>query len=150
TRVLIIGDNSEPLGDSSHFYYTVFDQFNRTRHEWLNHFFYQGNALCHPSVLIRKKCYNECGPYGYALGIASDLDMWVRLCFKYDIYVLPEKLTRFRVRANEMNASGNRPDARIRGIFDRFQILNNFRRIETAEEFIKIFPNANVYFRWEG
>jgi GT2 family glycosyltransferase/glycosyltransferase involved in cell wall biosynthesis len=147
SQVLVIGENSEPFDDISHFYYKVFDQPNRTRYEWLNHFFYQGNALCHPSVLIRKVCFNDCGLYRYGLAQANDLDMWVRLCLKYEIYVLPEKLVRFRVRANEMNASGNRPDAYIRGAFDLFQILANYRSIKDAEEFMKIFPNAGKYIK---
>ena len=146
SKVLFIGENSEPFGDDTHFYYQVFDQPNRTRYEWLNYFFYYGNALCHPSILIRKACYTECGLYRYGLSQANDLDMWMRLCQKYDIYILPEKLVRFRIRANEMNASGNRPDVRIRGAFDRFQILSNYRDIRSAEEFIKVFPNTKDYF----
>jgi hypothetical protein len=150
SQVLFIGENSEVFGDMSHFYYKIFDQPNRTRFEWLNHFFYHGNALCHPSVLIRKVCYEDCGLYRYSLSQANDLDMWVRLCLKYDIHVLPEKLVRFRIRSNEMNASGNRPDARVRGVFDRLQILNNYRGIKNADEFIKVFPNRKEYFRADG
>lgn len=145
SNALIIGENSELLEDKSHPYYSVFDQPNRNRHEWLNFFFYHGNALCHPSVLIRKECYSECGLYRYGLAQLPDFDMWVRLCFKYDIHILPEKLVRFRVRANEANASANIPDARIRQQFELFQIYNNYRNINSAEEMIKIFPNAEKY-----
>lgn len=52
--VHLISENGAPLLDENHFYSSIFNQPNRTRQEWLNHFFHKGNALCHPSVLIRK------------------------------------------------------------------------------------------------
>lgn len=49
----IIDDDGHPFQNEDHFYSHIFEQSNRTRHEWLNHFFYHGNALCHPSVPFR-------------------------------------------------------------------------------------------------
>ena len=150
SNVLVIGENSEVFEDAAHFSYKIFDQPNRTRYEWLNHFFYQGNALCHPSVLIRRECYENCGPYRYGFGQANDFDMWVRLCLKYEIYVLPEKLVRFRILSHEMNTSGYRPETHIRGEFELFQILNNYRDIKSADEFVKVFPRSAEYFKPQG
>jgi hypothetical protein len=150
TNAMIIGEQGAPIEDKTHFYYNIFSQPNRSRYEWLNFFFYQGNALCHPSILIRKICYENCGLYRSGLAQIPDFDMWIRLCLKYEIHVLPERLVRFRVRANERNASGNRPETRIRGQFEFLQVLENYRRIITSEEFLKVFPNANRYFRQEG
>ncbi len=150
TNAMIIGERGEPFEDKTHFYYHIFDQPNRSRYEWLNFFFYHGNALCHPSVLIRRLCYENCGTYRRGLAQTPDFDMWIRLCLKYEIHVLPEKLVRFRVRSNEMNASGDRPATHIRGNFEFIQVLNNYRTIQTSEEFLKIFPNASEYFSPEG
>jgi len=141
----IIGENGEPFSDKNHSYYSIFDQPNRGRHEWLNLFFNHGNALCHPSVLIRKKCYEDCGYYRFGFTQIGDMDMWVRLCLKYEIHVLPEKLMRYRVRSNEMNLSGKRPGAHTRGQFEYLQVLNNYRKLSSFEEFIKIFPTAQKY-----
>jgi GT2 family glycosyltransferase len=150
TKALIINEDGALFQDQTHFYYNVFDQPNRTRHEWLNHFFYNYNALCHPSLLIRRQCYEDCGLYKSGLAVVPDLDMWVRLCMKYEIHVLPEKLVRFRVRENELNTSGNRPETRIRWSFEFLQILNNYRSISSIEEIIKIFPDAKQYNKPEG
>ena len=150
TQVSIIDENSDTYEDQSHYYYRIFEQHNRSRYEWLNHFFYYGNALCHPSILIRKICYEDCGLYRYGLAQIADFDMWVRLCLKYEIYILPEKLVRFRVLANEMNASGNRPDARIRGEFEFLQMYENYSEIKTPDEFMKVFPTAKKYFTPAG
>lgn len=150
TNALAIGEDSQPLNDPAHFYSTIFEQPNRTRYEWLNHFFYKGNALCHPSVLIRRQCYNECGLYRYGLSQLPDFDMWIRLCFKYEIHVLPERLVHFRVRAHEANTSGNRPEVRIRVNAEFYNILKNFLQIDTFEEIVAIFPRAQEYYRPAG
>ncbi len=149
SNALIIGEDGELFEDQAHFYYKIFDQPNRTRYEWLNYFFYHGNALCHPSVLIRKVCYDECGLYRYGLSQIPDFDMWIRLCLKYGIHVLPEKLVRFRVRKNEANTSGNRSEVHIRGQFEYLQIYSNYLLITNQDEFTSIFPNSVIYFEKE-
>ena len=57
----IIDEDGKDFMDESHYYYNIFKQPNRNRFEWLNHFFYKGNCLCCPSVLIRKECYGTLG-----------------------------------------------------------------------------------------
>lgn len=150
SNALVIGDNGETFGDESHIYYKIFDQSNRTRYEWLNYFFCHGNALCHPSVLIRKSCYEDRGLYRYGLTQTPDFDMWVRLCLKYEIHVMPEKLVRFRVLANQENASASRQDNHIRSQFEYLQVLDNYRQISSYEEMVRIFPSAEKYYRTEG
>jgi len=146
----IIGEDGGSLNDQSHPYNNLFEQPNRTRQEWLNFFFYHGNALCHPSLLIRKTCYQECGAYRYGFAQLPDFDMWVRLCLRYDIHILPEKLVRFRVRAGELNFSGDRADARIRQQFEYLQIYENYLALKSPEEIIKVFPDARKYIKPEG
>lgn len=150
SNALIIGENGEPLKDKSHPYYSVFDQPNRNRYEWLNFFFYHGNVLCHPSVLIRKDCFLECGLYRNGLIQLPDFDMWVRLCLKYEIHILNEKLIRFRIRSGEINASGDQADARIRQQFEYLQIYENYLALKSPEEIIKVFPDAQKYIKPEG
>lgn len=142
--LLVMGENGELLPEDTHSHQKLFAQPNRSRHEWLNHFFYKGNALAHPSVLIRKQCYSTCGMYRFGFPVA-DYDMWVRLCMRYEIYVLPEKLTKFRVRDNEANLSANRPASRLKGYFQWLQILRNYRTIISRDELLKIFPEAVSY-----
>ncbi|HWS40863.1 MAG TPA: glycosyltransferase, partial [Arenimonas sp.] len=145
TNTLAIGENSNPLNDPSHVYSEIFNQKNRTRYEWLSHFFYFGNALCHPSVLIRKKCYEDCGVYRYGMAQLPDFDMWIRLCLSYEIYVMSERLVRFRVRENEANASADKPEVRIRVFTESYQTLENFLKIGVASDLLKIFPSAKKY-----
>lgn len=150
SRAQIIDENGNPFQDPHHYYARAFEQPNRTRHEWLNFFFYHGNALCHPSLLIRRACYTECGLYRYGLAQLPDFDMWVRLCLKYEIHILPERLVRFRIRANEANTSGNRPEARIRWHFEFLRVLENYKLLPTMHELIKVFPAAGKFDLREG
>lgn len=150
SNALAIGEDSQPLVDAKHFYSGIFDKPNRTRQEWLRFFFSGGNALCHPSVLIRRECYAACGLYRFGLAQLPDFDMWVRLCMKYEIHVLPEKLVRFRVRDNAANASGSRPDVRIRDRSEFYYVLKHFQKIDSFEELISIFPEAKQYYRPSG
>jgi glycosyltransferase involved in cell wall biosynthesis len=149
SNALSITEDGSPLDDDEHHYFDIFNQPNRTRHEWLRFFFRHGNALCHPSVLIRKSCYADCGLYRYGLAQVCDFDMWIRLCLKYEIHVLPEKLIRFRVRDNEANASGNRPETRLRVRYEYYKLLPNYRKLSQFEDLVKVFPSAEKYDRKE-
>ena len=147
TNVTAIGEDSTPLKNEKHFYFSIFEQFNRTRFEWLNFFFNHGNALCHPSVLIRKSCYEDCGLYRFGFAQVTDFDMWIRLCLQYEIYVIPEKLVRFRVLENEANASGSRPETRIRGLYELYKLLPTYRKITHFDDLVKIFPSSAKFCR---
>ena len=144
SNAFIITENGKFLESKSNVYFQIFEQPNRSRYDWLNHFFCYGNVLCHPSVLIRKTCFEAGQPYRYGLGLLADLDLWVRLCLKHEIFVMPEKLIRYRVRANRTNASTD-PQTRIRRPFEFLQVLDNYKRIATPEELVKVFPVSQKY-----
>lgn len=142
----IINDKGLEFKDKEHFYYKIFAQPNRTRFEWLNYFFYNGNCLCHPSILARKECYEKIAPADPRYAQLGDFHRWIRICFKHEIYVMPEKLVKFRVLNNEANASGSRPETNRRLCFEFPQILRNYLEIKTVEEFLRIFPEALEYY----
>jgi len=144
-----IDQRGMPLTDESHFYYNIFGQPNRSRHEWLSYFFLNGNALCHPSVLIRKQCYVDCGAYRDILAQLTDFDMWIRLCIKYEIHVIGDRLVKFRILDSEMNASGNRPETRIRSANEHYKVLQQYRSLSRKDEIFKIFPDFISYDRGE-
>ena len=82
----------------------IFRQPNRTRAQWLRFFFEEGNALCHPSVLIRREFYVEHGLYDNRLRQLPDFQRWITLIKHHPIVVLgSEDLVRFRLLAAERN-----------------------------------------------
>ena len=138
----IINEDGKDFTDKTHFYYDIFKQPNRTRFEWLNYFFYKWNCLCHPSMLIRKECYDNTGLYDPRYAQLPDFDMWIKLCMKYEIYIMPENLIKFRIRKNEANLSGLRPETKIRGSIEFREILKNYLNIQSIDDLNGIFPNT--------
>lgn len=134
----LITDNSFP-------YLNVFNVKNRTRAEWLRHFFLTGNCLSLPSSLVRKECFDEVGRFNPFYTKILDLDLWIRLCFKYDIAILDQKLIRNRWINDEDNASGNTIKNRIQVRFEYKHSINHYLRIKTPEELLSIFPDAKQY-----
>lgn len=142
TKVTFVDETGTLIGPENYKGFYKFEKENKSRYEWLRFFFSTGNCLCHPSVLIRKKCYDEVGLYDERMANLPDLDMWVRLCLKYDIHILNEKLVRFRITADKSSASADKPSTHIRSAFDYIQILNHYLAIDDREIFLKIFPEA--------
>lgn len=143
SKAQIINEDGNIFEDTNHPYYSIFDVNNRSRYEWLNYFFYKGNCLCHPSALIRKMCYEKVGLYDERFASLPDMDLWVRICMHFDIYVMNEKLIKFRIRNNEENASGNRLENKIRYRLEYKQILKNYLNFNSLDDLQKVFPDIN-------
>lgn len=110
----------------------LFDVENRSRVEWLRHFFFLGNCLCHPTVLIRRACYEALGLYDARFAALPDLHMWIRLVAAYEIRVMPERLTAFRHVPNAGNASSTRVDNFLRFTWENPQVLKLYAELPSA------------------
>ncbi len=135
----LIDENGEPFEDTSHPYTTLFHQPNRSRFEWLRHFFYTENCLCHPTILIRAECYREIGGFNEGYAQLPDFEFWVRLCQHYEIHILPEKLIQFRMLSQDRNASGARPEVISRASWEHRHVLECFLEIDPSD-FTLVFP----------
>lgn len=140
-----IDENNDLITHEAFPYKDVFEVKNRTRHEWLGHFFLFGNCLCHPCSLIRKEAYDEVGLLNPAFANIPDFDLWIRLCLKYDIHILDQRLIYFRRMNEEKNASGDNLANRVRNRFEYKQVLNNYLKIQDPKELLLIFPEAVKY-----
>ena len=126
-------------------YADIFNVRNRSRLEWLQHFFYKGNCLCHPCSLVRRECYTEIGMLNPSFANIPDFDLWIRLCLRYEIHVLDRRLIRFRRMTNEGNASGDTDTSRVRNRFEHRHVLDHYLAVTSPEEFTRVFPEANQY-----
>jgi len=122
----------------------IFRQPNKSRHEWLRHFFFDGNCLCHPSALVKRSCYKQIGGYNTGLMQYPDLEMWIRLCSSHDIYVIPEVLVQHRMHANASNQSALTISNSIRGSHEHYHILDQYRRLG-VNDLMSIFPECIQY-----
>lgn len=135
-----VDEQGQAFDDAAHKDHAVFHQANRNRHQWLRHFFDEGNALCHPTVMLRRAVYERVGLYDPRLAQVPDLDMWIRVCMQFDIHVLPEPLTVFRIRDQQQNASAARPEVVVRDAWERARVLRHYLRL-TAADFARVFPD---------
>jgi glycosyltransferase involved in cell wall biosynthesis len=107
------------------------DPEGATRAAWLRYLFYQGNCFCGPSGMIRRTAYAAAGPYDPRFTNLQDYDMWIRMLKAgRNIHVMPDRLTAFRIRANNANMSAPRWDSRLRTQFETAQILKQYSTME--------------------
>jgi glycosyltransferase involved in cell wall biosynthesis len=75
------------------------------------------NHIITSSVLVRKKCFAECGPFDSAYFGSGDWQMWLRICQGFEVGYVDEPLCFYRVHqtnASHMKDKINEDDARIR------------------------------------
>ncbi len=127
-----------------------FQQENKTQWQWLQLLFNECNQLCHPSVLIRKHCYEEVGVYRYGLGQTGDAEMWSRVLIKFPIHVIPENLTKHRKFSDMSNTSGDRIEVQIRTGNEWNLLRENYLAISSFEDIVATFPSLERFRTPEG
>ena len=134
--------------DATDFYRTIFEQPNRTRAEWLNYFFFNTNCLCHPSAMIRREAYENFHLLDvYGFWQLPDYLMWIRLCFNAKLFVMPERLTKFRLRRERQeNFSATNFDKVVRADLEFYFVAREFiRNFNDDEFFLEVFPAAKNF-----
>lgn len=116
----------------------IFDKQNRSRGKWLRYLFDHGNCICHPTMLIRKSCYDELGMYDNRLRQLPDMDMWVRLLKKHDINISNREMVAFRHLPGE-NASSSTSANYSRLLCETYFVLRGFFDGITREVFLEGF-----------
>lgn len=123
----------------------VFRQPNRSQGEWLRHFFFNGNCICHPSMLARKEIYDELGFYNPGLKQLPDFDMWIRLVKKYPIHIIEENLVAHLRDGN--NTSAVSPENSARNLTELVEIFGSYFDGVSDEIFVEGFGKE---FRLKG
>jgi len=143
SHVKIIDESSQPRDRNSHQH--AFDVHNRSRFEWLRHFFLVGNPFCASSALIRKECFDRLGPLDGRYIQLQDLEMWIRIALAgYDLHVLDEPLTYYRIMGDGGNMSSGRSGARATNIFEYAKILRHYWNLTSLHELTSVFPEITI------
>ena len=146
TSARFVGEAGELLApERIPHWHNIFRQRNRSQAQWLRHFFENGNALCHPSVLIRREFYTEYGLYDNRMRQLPDFDRWIALVKHWPIRVLgDEDLVRFRLLEAEQNASANSRANVIRGFNEHIAVDERFFDGCSDELLIEAFGDSMV------
>jgi glycosyltransferase involved in cell wall biosynthesis len=142
-RARFVGRGGSVINKSELMNGGVFDQGNRSRGAWLRYFFDRGNCICHPTMLIRKSCYDVAGNYDNRLRQLPDFDMWVRLLKSYDIHVIDKELIAFRHLPGQ-NASAATAENYKRLLNESYFILGDFFNKIPYDVFIEGFGDLLV------
>jgi glycosyltransferase involved in cell wall biosynthesis len=122
-----LDENMKPFKKSEiPFYSDIFKKSNRSSGKWLEQFFFAGNCLCHPSILIKKECYDVIGLYDNRYRQLPDLDMWIKFCKRFKLHVMQDNLVKFRVLNGNKNASSPSLSNQIRGRHEANLIMKSF------------------------
>jgi len=137
---MFVDECGAPLDPSQNPFGNLFTKTNMPRERWLRRFFCIGNALCHPTVLVRRSCYEQIGRYDMRLAQLPDYDFWIELCKRHEIHIIDSPLTAFRVLAGERNASAGNPVAKARHDWE-LQLV--FRRyLDLSDDELRSIFNA--------
>lgn len=101
TEVTLIDNEGNDLSERCLPMEKLFENHYEDQKDWMHFFLHKGNCVCHPSALVRKKVMDEVGGFNLMYCQLADFDLWVRIVTEHPIYVLPEKLIRFRWDINK-------------------------------------------------
>ena len=99
TWTVYVDDELRPFGDSvTHgpFKTEIFRVENKSRYEWFRNLIYNGNCLAWPSAVFRTETYKEILYRWRGHRQLSDYYTWLCTVQRYDIYVVPKVLVKYR------------------------------------------------------
>ncbi len=116
---------------------------NRPVGAWLRLFLDQGNCLCAPSMMMLRTVNQELGGYHWIFRQLQDYDLWLRFMQRYQFWVIPEKLTRYRVIGGSLS-DGNAPGVRARTLAEQEEVLYRAFRDMPADRIEDAFPDEDA------
>lgn len=111
--------------------------------QWLRKFYFEGNCLAHPAVLMKREVLENIGRFTLAYRQLHDFDYWVRIAKQYKIYVIQERLIAVRRFVDKQqtqknaSASSEKNDTRVYNEF--MDIRARFFEGMSDEIFVKGF-----------
>lgn len=145
TLPTLIDEHGNEWKQASNRHQSLFQVENRNRHAWLRHFFHSGNAFCASSAVVRRECFDRVGPLDGRYVQLQDLDMWLRIAVAgYDIHVVQENLTNYRLARNGSNMSIGSPQNKAIYAVEYARLLRNYWNIQSLDELLTIFPDMSV------
>lgn len=124
-----IDDNAGPIAPQNTYCKDVFFVDNRSGDDWMRRLFREGNCFCHPTSMIRRKCHDEIGLYDERLAQVHDLDLWLRVLMRYEIWVVPEQVLLFRILSGERNASAPRTGL-TRTFWEQQKVMRRYAELD--------------------
>ncbi|MBR3020263.1 MAG: glycosyltransferase family 2 protein [Clostridia bacterium] len=147
TWVDVIDEDDRVLSAAESIFVDLFRVENKTREQWISHFFFKGSCLCHPSAVMRTDVARQLGGYRNTLVQIQDFDLWIRIVKRHDIHVLTEPLMRYRHCLQGGNVSAVNITTQRRTIYEMYRVMGKYFDDLSDEMFIRCFGGC---FKMQG
>jgi glycosyltransferase involved in cell wall biosynthesis len=137
-----IDDDGQSLPDG-HFATTAFDLENRPRPVQFARLFYRGNFFNGVSVFTERHVLPP-RPYDPGLLQLQDFDLWARLIKQHDVFIMPDRLVRYRIRGASGNLSSPTRDRLTRLQNEYYLVHRRFFDGVSADFFREAFTGELV------
>lgn len=131
---------------TEHLFCSIFSEENlknMEKEKWFRKIFIEGNYLCSSTLCIRKNIYEQVGELRFQYKQVHDYDYWLRFLQVAEIYVLPDRLARYRIHWEGENANFSTPTSEVicRDEVERAYILLEVMEGVGEGFFIKAFSD---------
>lgn len=139
----LIDENGCLINESEAGLFKLYQARFDSQEECLQRFYFKGNCLAQPSVLMKTEVMRNIGDFELTYKQLHDFDYWIRIAKCYKIYVIPERLIavrRFRKdnKKNE-NASATNEANDTRVFNEYMDIREHFFDDMSEELFVSTF-----------
>ena len=135
----MVDEEDRTLSEQESCFVKLFRVDNKTREQWISHFFFEGSCLCHPSAVMRTDVVRQLGGYRNALVQIQDFDLWIRIVKQHDIHILTEPLMNYRHCLQGGNVSAVNFTTQRRTIYEMYRVMGKYFDDLSDEEFIRCF-----------
>lgn len=119
------------------------DGIGQDRYTHLRNLFKVNNYFCCPTAMIRRSTFDMLGYFPLHLRQIHDMAYWILALFHGELAILPDKVLRFRMRANNANAGSDTPENRRRVNFEVYKNLRLYAQyIDNVDLLCKVFPEV--------
>ncbi len=140
SEVTLIDNEGNDVSEQCQDMQRLFANHYETQEEWMEFFLFYGNSLCHPSAVIRKELLDKVGGFNLMFSQLADFDLWVRIVMETPIYVMPERLIKFRWDIKKKNQiSSNTKKHAIRSFNEQILIRKQMIEQLTDEQFVRFY-----------
>ena len=147
TKMDLIDEKGEKYPDDDP-NYKIFNNENMPSSKRLRIFYEKGNHLCHPTSMISRKAMEDIGPYNKAFRQLHDYEYWTRLLQKYEIYIIPKRLIRYRRELNNPKSISSTTVNNLTQMYNElfyinYKMIMNLNSKNMKEGFLDLFKNKN-------
>ncbi|WP_309732797.1 glycosyltransferase [Chamaesiphon sp. OTE_75_metabat_556] len=106
-----INEDSQVFSGEPHIQENWFNRDNQSGAKIFRHFFERGNYVNAPTAFMEKSALVDSGLFNLSSIQAQDFHKWIELLGRgYEIFIIPEKLLKYRVNGNTLSQSQSSKD----------------------------------------